>query len=196
MSHYVASMRPAHSAREIGHRPRARRLHRRRFNEARAFSAGNRPASQGVDAPTPRFNEARAFSAGNHAERACGWRWPRRFNEARAFSAGNRGNCPILAWYTTSFNEARAFSAGNPCCAAAGLARRVASMRPAHSAREIPKEDKEKVEVKDASMRPAHSAREIRISSWTCSEACNCFNEARAFSAGNLKSSSFKFREG
>ena len=86
----LASMRPAHSAREIS----AAELHAR--------AGGNR------------FNEARAFSAGNHRQ-----------------SVG----ISDIEW---GFNEARAFSAGNPAPVARKCALLIdASMRPAHSAREI-----------------------------------------------------------
>ena len=59
------------------------------------------------------------------------------------------------------FNEARAFSAGNRVLDELVVVVDRASMRPAHSAREIwnDQEDRDFVDV--ASMRPAHSAREI-----------------------------------
>ena len=58
-------MRPAHSAREIRLNRNPNTRVRKRFNEARAFSAGN-PATSGATASMAHcFNEARAFSAGN-----------------------------------------------------------------------------------------------------------------------------------
>ena len=159
----VASMRPAHSAREIamltstsspshGGFNEARAFsagnhghwhfgcHRQcSFNEARAFSAGNLPRCAAcVAAIRSRFNEARAFSAGNRG-RWLGQTGRRRcFNEARAFSAGNRRRYLIRLRVSPGFNEARAFSAGNHGVSGEqGVGPGVASMRPAHSAREI-----------------------------------------------------------
>ena len=85
-----------------------------RFNEARAFSAGNRTGSQEILAVRGGFNEARAFSAGNLPDRPPARFQDQGFNEARAFSAGNLR--PATKWKRPGccrFNEARAFSAGN-----------------------------------------------------------------------------------
>ena len=109
-----------------------------------------------------------------------------RFNEARAFSAGNQDRFMATLAAEDGFNEARAFSAGNLGLGGIRGARIAhASMRPAHSAREI-QEGASLLDGGDAaSMRPAHSAREI----WTLQAFLpgkfGCFNEARAFSAGN-----------
>ena len=59
------------------------------------------------------------------------------------------------------FNEARAFSAGNLHADTADQPRAMASMRPAHSAREIVPTAERVRRWEFASMRPAHSAREI-----------------------------------
>ena len=60
------------------------------------------------------------------------------FNEARAFSAGNPGLAGGGLRPPSSFNEARAFSAGNLERDLIHCGPHHASMRPAHSAREIP----------------------------------------------------------
>ena len=85
----------------------------------------------------------------------------RRFNEARAFSAGNPDASFDVLLVLRRFNEARAFSAGNPGRDDHGVREPVASMRPAHSAREI------------------GDVRRRRV------VGSSGFNEARAFSAGN-----------
>ena len=58
-------MRPALSAREIAEQSIERSGIEDRFNEARAFCAGNRPPVRRPARNTGRFNEARAFCAGN-----------------------------------------------------------------------------------------------------------------------------------
>ena len=134
----LASMRPAHFAREIGAGRGGGQRRHRRFNEARAFCAGNWQARAARGPPASRFNEARAFCAGNWRGRP-----PRRppatgFNEARAFCAGN--------WR------------GHP---GPGAGHHGASMRPAHFAREIRMGRRRGDDGQRASMRPAHFAREI-----------------------------------
>ena len=107
-------MRPAHSAREIRHLLGGDAARAARFNEARAFSAGNPRTAPPCPPPACRFNEARAFSAGNLSYIDPPFGNHDRFNEARAFSAGNQPPSPTLPHPANRFNEARAFSAGNP----------------------------------------------------------------------------------
>ena len=59
-------------------------------------------------------------------------------------------------------------------------------MRPAHSAREINDIPIGGKHEAPASMRPAHSAREIGARAYGSAAVGASFNEARAFSAGNL----------
>ena len=134
----AASMRPALSAREIRDRRADVVRHHERFNEARAFCAGNRSLAVRTLSSEPSFNEARAFCAGNRHQ--CR-RLPIASNEASmrpALSA--REIVPYRIEYDmTGF----------------------ASMRPALSAREIYVRFIS-VRANDlASMRPALSAREI-----------------------------------
>ena len=158
----VASMRPAHSAREI-QRDRAVVFPHDRASMRPAHSAREIYRSFGVPrAGRLRFNEARAFSAGNQFNRYMRWEPLRGFNEARAFSAGNRPTSQASRCRTTC-----------------------ASMRPAHSAREIRAVADMRASVCPASMRPAHSAREITPPRSRTARGGSCFNEARAFSAGN-----------
>ena len=64
--------------------------------------------------------------------------------------------------------------------------RAVASMRPAHCAREVGDAEILKMEPPIASMRPAHCAREVTPAAAPACSAVGCFNEARALCAGSL----------
>ena len=60
-----------------------------------------------------------------------------RFNEARALCAGSFGVAAWLPVASPCFNEARALCAGSSSAPAHIVAGEVASMRPAHCAREV-----------------------------------------------------------
>ena len=94
----------------------------------------------------------------------------------------------IRAGQMASFNEARALCAGsrNTQRTASGKTM-VASMRPAHYAREVSYEIDSGKSEGDASMRPAHYAREVRPSVQRAINAGNRFNEARALCAGSRR---------
>ena len=82
------------------------------------------------------------------------------------------------------FNEARALCAGSCGLREAPSAKGVASMRPAHYAREVALNKVLECSYGDASMRPAHYAREV---AWRLRLGLLCirFNEARALCAGS-----------
>ena len=185
-----ASMRPAHSAREIFRMPSALDGACGCFNEARAFSAGN-PRNGAAERPQDLLASMRpAHSAREIASSTRPtMRRTSSFNEARAFSAGNRLASRQEHHREWSFNEARAFSAGNQFSSSSESTVYIASMRPAHSAREILDEIQPESRNARASMRPAHSAREIRGLDRRPRSRIWCFNEARAFSAGNRPAS-------
>ena len=133
----AASMRPAHSAREITHM---------RGQAGHCFEASMRPAhsAREIGIPHPggdRHGEASMRPA--HSAREItrtftrAYRWSSGFNEARAFSAGNPYRPSPIPEEENGFNEARAFSAGNRRHDGPRQRGGRASMRPAHSAREI-----------------------------------------------------------
>ena len=133
-----------------------------RFNEARAQCAGSCSTRRSSWSPPTRFNEARAQCAGScHLPRI-----PvaslRGFNEARAQCAGSSPPARRRPRRGRRFNEARAQCAGSWRPGAAARRGREASMRPAHSAREVGHQLAHHGAVAHASMRPAHSAREVR----------------------------------
>ena len=156
----LASMRPAHQAREVTPAPAARDRPRR-FNEARASSAGSTAGPSPCRRPRRGFNEARASSAGS-----TGWTRP----DARP------SDC---------FNEARASSAGSMYAPGQGNFGPAASMRPAHQAREVSEGAICRDDFGRASMRPAHQAREVPTAATSRAGAGGGFNEARASSAGS-----------
>ena len=134
----VASMRPAHFAREIRFGPHRRWSNQRRFNEARAFCAGNYRWAQGGGLvrdqasmrPAHFAREIRGDAPADTAHRRAPMR-PAHF--AREIFPAQYGQTACRA----GFNEASAFCAGNFEVHRHFLRVAVASMRPAHFAREI-----------------------------------------------------------
>ena len=61
----------------------------------------------------------------------------------------------------------------------------LASMRPAHCAREVDAPAMINLLERIASMRPAHCAREVTGSTFRTGTSTTCFNEARALCAGS-----------
>ena len=108
------------------------------------------------------------------------------FNEARASSAGSNAQVGGAASPGAGFNEARASSAGSRPSMVAGQRRAVASMRPAHQAREV------------LALGSLFSALRSRFNEARASSAGSTakrrqlpqgqrrFNEARASSAGSI----------
>ena len=86
---------------------------------------------------------------------------PRSFNEARALCAGSFGGQTTETTLTHRFNEARALCAGSSRKSSPRRKNEVASMRPAHYAREVLGATDEAIRHINASMRPAHYAREV-----------------------------------
>ena len=127
-------------------------------------------------------HQAREVSGSYRSSRAA----PCCFNEARASSAGSNATLRKPRRLHNSFNEARASSAGsNDGQAESYHTERIASMRPAHQAREVIHAEANHIRVQNASMRPAHQAREVR-SDWRAHPGLGKgFNEARASSAGS-----------
>ena len=156
-------MRPAHSAREIVSQSRRRRPVCVGFNEARAFSAGNLVGFRSY-AKNPQASMRPAHSAREIRHRSV---FPISFHAASMRPAH-------------SAREIVSTPESEEACL-------LASMRPAHSAREIVPVDPIFPFEPFASMRPAHSAREIDDFVRRLNDEPNGFNEARAFSAGNLR---------
>ena len=108
------------------------------------------------------FNEARALCAGSLQTRESKMADPVGFNEARALCAGSCSKHANEPQILSRFNEARALCAGSwPPGAPAGACGALASMRPAHYAREV-------------------SGRAMSVAAVLFS-----FNEARALCAGS-----------
>ena len=109
----LASMRPAHQAREVmgkcNVQATVQGASMRPAHQAREVSRPPAPAARGGR----RFNEARASSAGSKTRPPAGWHRRTSFNEARASSAGSKRSEPKGASGSASFNEARASSAGS-----------------------------------------------------------------------------------
>ena len=132
-----------------------------RFNEARALCAGSSTTPRKSAPTSSSFNEARALCAGSS-----GWplrRTPPRasFNEARALCAGS--------WIDRREQYEERMASMRPAHCAREVASRAdlirvalfASMRPAHCAREVQAPVVRVADVSEASMRPAHCAREV-----------------------------------
>ena len=180
------SMRPAHSAREIRPLTPSRIESASDFNEARAFSAGNLASSSHTAHRWTHFNEARAFSAGNLVRRAAVVDDPltsmRPAHSAREIALGLAAIAPSDGTSMRPAHSAREI----PEATARGALVPRTSMRPAHSAREISRPLRFRGRLHHTSMRPAHSAREIGGITPRPADRPSYFNEARAFSAGNL----------
>ena len=92
----LASMRPAHQAREVSGNAFDGVAMGNSFNEARASSAGSNWRRPEAHRHSGRFNEARASSAGSKAPAWAGPSPTNGFNEARASSAGSKGCHSII----------------------------------------------------------------------------------------------------
>ena len=109
----LASMRPAHYAREVI------RV-QQRFEFMRVASM--RPAHYAREVDLMTGNQPAELES---------------FNEARALCAGSQHGSILISGMNIGFNEARALCAGSPPANIRGACGWMASMRPAHYAREV-----------------------------------------------------------
>ena len=135
---FMASMRPAHQAREvtaeIGAVPIVGGASMRPAHQAREVSVDLADFQHPPPASMRPAHQAREVMEKIIA------RWANRdgFNEARASSAGSNWDRSSAPGPRSSFNEARASSAGSKFAVIQGnVDILVASMRPAHQAREV-----------------------------------------------------------